>query len=53
MSFYSDPKYFQHIGDRITKPSDQVAGAGMFSPGFTFGGATGSEANMVDLELGA
>jgi outer membrane receptor protein involved in Fe transport len=42
---------YQHIGDRITQPSDQAVGAGSFSPGFTFGGATGSEVNMVDLEL--
>lgn len=44
---------YQHIGDRITQPSDQAVGAGMFSPGFTFGGATGNEVNTVDLELDA
>lgn len=41
----------QHIGDRITQPSDQVAGAGVFSSGLPFGGATGSEVTMVDLLL--
>jgi outer membrane receptor protein involved in Fe transport len=44
---------FQHVGDRITQPSDQVTGAGQFSPGFTFGGASGSEVNSVDLDLDA
>jgi outer membrane receptor protein involved in Fe transport len=41
----------QHIGDRITQPSDQVAGAGSFSSGLTFGGATGSEVTNVNLLL--
>ncbi len=41
----------QHVGDRITQPSDQVAGAGMFSSGLTFGGATGNEVTDVDLLL--
>jgi len=41
----------QHIGDRITQPSDQVPGAGDFAHGFTFGGATGDEVTSVDLVL--
>jgi len=44
---------YQHIGDRITQPSDQVAGANMFAHGFTFGGADGDEVTTVDLELDA
>ncbi len=42
-----------HVGDRITQPSDQVAGAGNFSSGLPFGGATGSEVTSLDLELDA
>lgn len=30
----------QHVGDRITQPSDQVDGAGDFTSGLAFGGAT-------------
>jgi iron complex outermembrane receptor protein len=41
----------QHVGDRYTQPSDQVAGAGVFSSGLPFGGATGAETTTVDLEL--
>jgi iron complex outermembrane receptor protein len=41
----------QHVGDRITQPSDQVPGAGLFTSGLPFGGATGNELNIVDLEL--
>lgn len=44
---------FQHVGDRITQPSDQVAGAGVFVSGLPFGGATGADATVVDLELDA
>ncbi len=40
-----------HVGDRITQPSDQEAGAGVFSSGLPFGGATGNETTTVDLEL--
>jgi len=40
-----------HVGDRITQPSDQVAGAGMFTSGLPFGGATGNEVTNVDLLL--
>ncbi len=42
---------FQHVGDRITQPSDQVAGAGVFRPGLAFGQLTGNEVVSVDLEL--
>jgi len=42
---------FQYIGDRITQPSDQVPGAGIFSSGLPFGGATGDEITTVDLLL--
>jgi outer membrane receptor protein involved in Fe transport len=42
---------FQYIGDRITQPGDQVVGAGEFSSGLTFGGATGNEVTDVDLLL--
>jgi outer membrane receptor protein involved in Fe transport len=41
----------QHVGDRITQPSDQLAGAGQFTSGLPFGGATGNELTIVDLEL--
>lgn len=40
-----------HVGDRITQPGDQVAGAGDFSSGLPFGGATGDEVTSLDLEL--
>lgn len=43
----------QHVGDRITQPSDQVAGAGSFSSGVPLGGATGNEVTNLDLELDA
>ncbi len=41
----------QHVGDRITQPSDQVSGAGLFTSGLPFGGASGNEVSVVDLEL--
>ncbi|WP_100656947.1 TonB-dependent receptor [Alteromonas flava] len=41
----------QYVGDRITQPSDQVAGAGQFVSNLPFGGATGSETTNLDLEL--
>lgn len=44
---------FQYVGDRITQPSDQVAGAGNFVSGLPFGGATGNELTALDLELDA
>ncbi len=40
-----------HVGDRFTQPSDQVDGAGVFSSGLPFGGATGAEQTVLDLEL--
>lgn len=42
---------WQFVGDRITQPSDQVAGAGQFVSGLPFGGATGNELTDVNLEL--
>jgi outer membrane receptor protein involved in Fe transport len=42
---------FQHIGDRITQPSDQVPGAGNFTSGLPFGGATGDEVTSIDVIL--
>lgn len=42
-----------HVGDRITQPSDQLAGAGVFTSGLPFGGASGNEITTVDLELDA
>jgi outer membrane receptor protein involved in Fe transport len=41
----------QHVGDRITQPSDQVAGAGTFVSGLPFGGASGTDTTQLDLEL--
>jgi len=41
----------QHVGDRITQPGDQVAGAGRFTSGLAYGGATGMEVTELDLEL--
>ncbi len=43
---------WQFVGDRITQPSDQVSGAGIFTSGLPFGGATGNEITNVELELG-
>lgn len=40
-----------HVGDRITQPGDQVAGAGNFTSGLAFAGATGNEVTTLDLEL--
>ena len=42
---------FQHIGDRITQPSDQLPGAGMFTSGLAFGGASGNDVTDLDLIL--
>lgn len=42
---------YQFVGDRLTQPSDQVAGAGDFQSGVPFGGATGSETTALDLVL--
>ncbi len=43
----------QYVGDRITQPSDQVAGSGVFVSGLPFGGATGDGITTLDLELDA
>jgi iron complex outermembrane recepter protein len=43
----------QHVGDRYTQPSDQVAGAGDFTSGLPYAGATGAELTSLDLELDA
>ena len=40
-----------HVGDRITQPSDQVSGAGDFTSGLPFGGATGNETTSLNLLL--
>ncbi|MCH7830849.1 MAG: TonB-dependent receptor [Proteobacteria bacterium] len=42
-----------HVGDRITQPSDQLAGAGLFQSLLPYGGATGFETTTVDLVLDA
>ncbi len=42
---------FQHVGSRITQPSDQVPGAGNFVSGLPFGGASGNDVTSLDLEL--
>ncbi len=42
-----------HVGDRITQPSDQQPGAGIFQSGLAFGGATGNETTTLDLNLDA
>lgn len=42
---------YQYVGDRITQPSDQIAGAGSFQSGLPFGGATGTETIDLDLTL--
>lgn len=41
----------QHVGDRITQPSDQEPGAGDFASGLPFAGATGLEVTSLDLVL--
>ncbi len=42
---------YQFVGDRLTQPSDQVAGAGSFQSNIAFGGATGNETTNLDLVL--
>jgi outer membrane receptor protein involved in Fe transport len=42
---------FQHIGSRFTQPSDQENNPRSFTHGLPFGGMTGAEATVVDLEL--
>ncbi len=41
----------QHIGNRITQPSDQENTPRSFVSGLPFGGATGADATVVDLIL--
>lgn len=40
----------QHISDRLTQPSDQV-NDGVYNSGLAYGGATGMENTILDLEL--
>jgi iron complex outermembrane recepter protein len=42
---------FQHVGSRYTQPSDQENNPRSFVSGLPFGGATGNEATIVDLQL--
>lgn len=42
---------YQHVGDRITQPGDQVDGAGVFTHGLAFGALDGTEVTTIDLEL--
>jgi iron complex outermembrane receptor protein len=41
----------QHVGSRFTQPSDQENTPRSFVSGLAFGGATGTQATIVDLEL--
>ncbi len=41
----------QHVGDRITQPTDQLPGAGDFAHDLAYAGMTGLEVTSVDLEL--
>jgi outer membrane receptor protein involved in Fe transport len=43
----------QHVSNRYTQPTDQLPGAGEFSSGLPYGGATGSEVTDLDLQLDA
>lgn len=43
----------QHVGDRITQPGDQLAGAGEFTSGLNYRGAVGDEVTSLDLILDA
>ena len=42
---------FQHVGSRYTQASDQENNPRSFVSGLAFGGATGTRASVVDLEL--
>lgn len=42
---------FQHVGSRYTQASDQENNPRSFVSGLAFGGATGTRATIVDLEL--
>ncbi len=41
----------QWVGERITQPSDQIEGAGVFTSGLPYGGASGTDETVLDLEL--
>jgi iron complex outermembrane receptor protein len=41
----------QRIGSRFTQPGDQVTDAGVFVSGLPFGGASGNDATVLDLDL--
>jgi outer membrane receptor protein involved in Fe transport len=42
---------FQHVGTRFTQPSDQENNPRSFVSGLPFGGASGADPTVVDLEL--
>jgi iron complex outermembrane recepter protein len=42
---------FQHVGNRITQPSDQEGNPRTFTSGLAFGGATGTGATTLNLVL--
>ena len=42
---------FQHIGNRFTQPSDQEGNPRSFVSGLPFGGATGTRATVLNLQL--
>jgi len=42
---------FQHRSSIFTQPSDQEPGAGIFVSGLAFGGASGTDETVLDLEL--
>lgn len=42
---------FQHVGNRYTQPSDQENNPRSFVSGLPFGGASGLDATMVNLQL--
>jgi len=42
---------FQHRSSIFTQPTDQESGAGVFTSGLPFGGASGADVTTVDLEL--
>ena len=44
---------WQHVGDRFTQPSDQVNNPRSFVSGLPFGGASGTDATVVNLRLPA
>ena len=44
---------FQHVGSRFTQASDQEGNPRSFVSGLPFGGASGANATVVDLELPA